>query len=210
MAKPFANAPKYTGSILDTYIFAIQVGTTQGDSGLPEMMYITGEKLKAYVREGFGSAMNFVGECSSALPATAEANDYFYASASFTVDGVVYQQYHFYEYDGQNWVDISGVLFQYAKQSDLDEAIQDIEELQETATDLQSQIDAISGAETVKGTVATTGDLPASPSTGDKYWVTSEECYYVYNGSQWVATGHSGTGLFIRSGKLYMRYKITT
>lgn len=113
MPKPFANTTAFNGTFLDTYLIAMQAGTTTGDTGLNEMRKITLGQLRAYVRQGFGNMMNFRGAYDDALPSDPQINDYFYASDDFTVSSVTYEQYHFYEYNGTAWFDISGVLSQF-------------------------------------------------------------------------------------------------
>ena len=113
MPKPFANTTGFNGTFLDTYLIAMQAGTTTGDPGLNEMRKVTLGQLRAYVRQGFGNMMNFRGAYDSAPPSDPQINDYFYALDDFTVSGVTYEQYHFYEYNGTGWFDISGVLSQF-------------------------------------------------------------------------------------------------
>lgn len=122
MPKPFANTTGFNGTFYDTYLIAMQAGTTTGDPGLNEMRKVTLGQLRAYVRQGFGNMMNFRGAYDSALPSDPQINDYFYASDDFDT----YEQYHFYEYNGSDWFDISGVLSQYCTLAQAVEIAQNI------------------------------------------------------------------------------------
>ena len=123
MPKPFANTQGFNGTFYDTYLIAMQAGTATGDPGLDQMRKISLGQLRAYVRQGFGNMMNFRGAYSSALPENPEINDYFYAAETFTADEETYTQYHFYEYNGTAWFDISGVLSQYCTLAQVQEQI---------------------------------------------------------------------------------------
>lgn len=51
---------------------------------------------------------------------------------------------------------------------------------------LDTKIDAIAQGFTYKGSVATVGNLPASPDPGDAYTVSSSGGLYVYDGTTWL------------------------
>lgn len=118
MPKPIANAKAFNGSIMNGFLFAMQAGTSTGGVGLNQMVKVTFEQLQKWILKGMGKIAEFRGEFSSALPEAAAVNDYFYASATFTSGGKTFTQGHFYMFNGTTWSDISGVLSQYAQQSD--------------------------------------------------------------------------------------------
>lgn len=202
MPKPFANAPEFTGTILDTYIFAIQVGNTQGDPGLAEMMHISGEKLKAYVRNGMGNAMNFIGSLA-ALPDSPQINDYFLASSTWVVGDQTFTEGRLYEYNGSAWFDISNVLEQYvtneqfnALDSEVDGIDARVAANESDISDLKDRVAGLQGGIKFKGD-CTQAQLEAliDQDIGDEWWVTDvgTGVYKVWNGTAWIATEGSGS-----------------
>lgn len=118
MPKPFANAKAFSGSVMNGFLFAMQAGTSPGSVGLDQMVKVSFAQLQEWILKGMGKIANYRGEFSTALPEAAAVNDYFYASATFAAGGETFTQNHFYMFDGTAWSDISGVLSQYALQSD--------------------------------------------------------------------------------------------
>ncbi len=53
---------------------------------------------------------------------------------------------------------------------------------------VSQQVGALTAGITYKGSVNSVTDLPASPSVGDEYTVTSEgNALYLWNGTQWLS-----------------------
>lgn len=208
MPKPFANSPHFTGEILSTYLFAIQAGTAQGDSGLPQMKYVTGMELGNYIRQGFGSVWRFL-EPAAELPESPQVNDILLVTETFVSGEVTYYANHLYAYSAAgSWDDISAVLGMYATVTTVQEINGRLQVAEAQITALQGQVQALSGDRTFKGSVATQGDLPSSPSNGDEYWVESDQKYFVWNGSSWVEAPSMGNlGMSVKNGMLYIRYK---
>lgn len=118
--KPFANSTQHNQSLTSSYILAIQIGNATDDNGLNQMRYITLGKLQEYMRGTALGALTFRGAYSSALPDNAAVNDYFFASATFTVDEVTYTENHMYAYNSDNeWNDITNIMAYYVRTSDI-------------------------------------------------------------------------------------------
>jgi hypothetical protein len=98
MGKPFANAPGLSGEIQDTYLLGMQSGTDLDDTGLVQMKKISAQQLREYVEKSLGSVWTFRGSYSSSVPDNAVPGDVFFASATFTSEGVTYDQGSFYAY----------------------------------------------------------------------------------------------------------------
>lgn len=176
---PYANSPHHLDEILGTYLFPIQAGTNTGADGLPQMKYVTGAELQAYARKGLGNFANFLGTLTE-LPETAAVNDYFLAGADFGD----YLVNHYYEYNGSEWFDVSGILSQYATASSVAEILvrlvlaeSDIDELQADVTVLAAGI--------VYRDSCNYSALPGSPAQGDCYWVIDRNAFYAWNGITW-------------------------
>ena len=179
---PFANAPHHTGEIIGTYIFPIQVGTSTGEDGLPQMKYVTGAELQAFARKGLGEFAHFLGTLTE-LPESAAVNDYFLAGASFGD----YVLNHYYEYNGTDWFDVSGVLSQFATAQSVADINVRLVAAEGDITDLQAKVDIAVAGITFRDSTADLTTLAAivSPSQGDCYWVISEQAFYAWNGTAW-------------------------
>ena len=119
MAIPFANAQQYNSTLTDDHIIGIQIGNSTDDAGLAQMKHIKVGLLKSFIREGFGQAWTYRGEYDDSLPDNLAVNDYFLASATFTVDEETFTANHLYAWNGTEWSDISGILSAYATKTDL-------------------------------------------------------------------------------------------
>ena len=108
MPKPFANAPHHTGEILTSYIFAIQVGTSQDAAGLPQMKYITAEQMKNFITQYFAHVFNLRDDCSSATPENPKVNDLFLCTSTFTEGSSTYTAGQLYAYSQSGtWQDVT-------------------------------------------------------------------------------------------------------
>ena len=123
MSKPFANAPQFNGTVLDSYIIGIQTGRLIDSAGLDQMKFITIGQLKNAVERTLSALFTFRGIYSSTVPDSLATNDYFYCNADFTDasqdidDGEgnythTFYQYHLYGYNGTVWADITPLLIQ--------------------------------------------------------------------------------------------------
>ena len=133
MPKPFANSAQITYSLVNgDWLLGIQTGNSTGDAGLPQMKHIKLSQLSDWVRSNFGEMWRYRGGFSASLPSDAQFNDYFLATATFTVDGVTYTENRLYAYSTSGtWGDISDVLTQYASQAqvaDIDDRLAVAEE----------------------------------------------------------------------------------
>ena len=179
---PFANTAHHSGEIVGTYLFPIQAGNSTGDAGLPQMKYITAAELQAFARKGLGEFAHFLGTLTE-LPESAAVNDYFLAGASFGD----YVLNHYYEYNGTDWFDVSGVLSQFATAQSVADINVRLVAAEGDITDLQAKVDIAAAGITFRDSTADLTTLAAivSPSQGDCYWVISEQAFYVWNGTAW-------------------------
>lgn len=209
MPKPAANSPHFTGEIQSNYIFIIQAGTSVNDAGLPQMKYVTALELGNYIRQGFGQFWRFVGPVT-ALPASPQVNDVILVTETFVDSGVTYYVNHLYGYNASgDWSDMSAVLGLYATVTTVQEINERLQTAEAQILQLQTQVETLSGDRVFKGSVDSYSDLPSSPTTGDEYWVESDQKYYVWNGSAWaVAPSMGNLGLSIKNGSFYLRYKV--
>ena len=105
---PFANAPHHLAEIVDSFLFGIQTGNTQGDAGRSEMKYVTAAELRAYMVKYFGHIFNFRSDYDSATPDNPAVNDLFLCSGTFTEGGKTYTEGQFYAYSiEQEWEDVT-------------------------------------------------------------------------------------------------------
>lgn len=133
MPKPFANSAQITYSLVNgDWLLGIQTGNSTGDAGLPQMKHIKLSQLSDWVRGTYGQIWRYRGPFSASLPSDPQFNDYFLATATFTVDEVTYTENHLYAYSTSGtWGDISDVLTQYASQAqvaDIDDRLTVAEE----------------------------------------------------------------------------------
>ena len=133
MAKPFKNAPAFQGEVSDFHLLAIQAGTAQDGAGLSQMRHITAAKLREYMLQGFGRAMNFLGTLTQ-TPLRPVVNDYFLAGSTW--DSFV--ENHLYEFNGSTWSDISGLLDRYATASAMQELESRVSAVEQAIEDLPS------------------------------------------------------------------------
>lgn len=182
MPKPFANSAQITYSLVNgDWLLGIQTGNSTGDAGLPQMKHIKLSQLSDWVRGTYGQIWRYRGPFSASLPSDAQANDYFLATATFTVDGVTYTKDHLYAYNASGtWDDISDVLSQYASQAQ-------VTDIDDRLTVAEEKIDAMGDGIVYKGEVATYADLAGivDPQTGWEYYVTADAAFYIYNGASW-------------------------
>lgn len=182
MPKPFANSAQITYSLVNgDWLLGIQTGNSTGDAGLPQMKHIKLSQLSDWVRGTYGQIWRYRGPFSASLPSDPQANDYFLATVTFTVDGVTYTKDHLYAYNASGtWDDISDILTQYASQSQ-------VTDIDDRLTVAEEKIDAMGDGIVYKGEVATYADLIAiaDPQTGWEYFVTANASFYIYNGSSW-------------------------
>ena len=182
MPKPFANSAQITYSLVNgDWLLGIQTGNSTGDAGLPQMKHIKLSQLSDWVRGTYGQIWRYRGPFSASLPSDAQANDYFLATATFTVDGVTYTKDHLYAYNASGtWDDISDILTQYASQAQ-------VTDIDDRLTVAEEKIDSMGDGIVYKGEVATYADLAGivDPQTGWEYYVTADAAFYVYNGASW-------------------------
>ena len=182
MPKPFANSAQITYSLVNgDWLLGIQTGNSTGDAGLPQMKHIKLSQLSDWVRGTYGQIWRYRGGFSASLPSDAQANDYFLATATFTVDSVTYTKDHLYAYNASGtWDDISDVLSQYASQAQ-------VTDIDDRLTVVEVKVDAMGDGIVYKGEVATYADLAGivDPQTGWEYYVTADAAFYIYNGASW-------------------------
>jgi len=202
--KPFANAPQYVGDVLDSHILGIQIGDSQGNAGLSEMKYIRAEKLKNYVRQGFGSFWRFRGEYNSALPTDLAVNDYFLASGTFSEGGMTFFEGHLYAWDGTTWSDITDVLADYVRYEDFSVLESRVTENEAKTIENRAMIVALENGMANLEVYAQSGFKYKGEDTyaniialttmvqGDMWYATDAQGYYAYNGTSWDALPNLG------------------
>lgn len=176
---PYANSPHHLDEILGIYLFPIQAGTNTGADGLPQMKYVTGAELQAFARKGLGNFANFVGTLTE-LPETAVVNDYFLAGADFGD----YLKDHYYEYNGSEWFDVSGILSQYATASSVADILVRLVLAESDIDDLQADVTVLTAGIVYRDSCYYSA-LPASPAQGDCYWVIDRNAFCAWNGTAW-------------------------
>lgn len=197
MPKPFANSPRFSGTILENYIIGIQIGQATNDDGLDQMMYVTTAALRSFLRQGMASVYNYRGEYSSAAPTDLANGDAFYALNTFTDGGYTFVQGHLYAWNGSAWGDISNIFSQYAQQAEVDalesrvtdEEVSIVENkakivaLENNLANLEEYIPSgfhYKGKDTYANIMALT-----TMAQGDMWYATDTEKYYAYNGTIW-------------------------
>ena len=201
MANPFANAPHHTGPIQDHYLLGIQAGDrSKEEGGLEEMENANARQLKSYVLSGFGDIFHYLGEIIDAAPADPEANDFFYAAASFTDASVTvyditgtashsFYKYRFYAWNGMVWNDITkAILENYPANETIASLVSRVTANEEGISLLDQQMALLTRGVAVRGSVANQASLPSSPGDGDMYWVIAENAYFAWSAtaSSWI------------------------
>lgn len=195
MPRPFANSQAINPALIEgDWLLGIQTGNNTGDSGLPQMKYIKLSQLTDWVRSTYGAMWRYRGTFSASLPSDPQTNDYFLATATFTVGSATYTQNHLYAYNGSTWDDVSDVLTQYASQAQ-------VTDIDDRLTTAETQISAISGGITPKGDILS-ANLPAASSAnyGWQYYCTDLNKYAVSNGTEWVYFSNNQIVQSITSG----------
>lgn len=201
MANPFSSAPHHVGPIEDNYLLGIQAGNrTKEEGGLEEMENASARQIKSYVLSGFGDIFQYQGEMLEAAPENPEANDFFYAAATFNDESVTvydiagtashtFRKYHFYAWNGMVWNDITkAILENYPADETIASLVSRVTVNEEGIENLNQQVAVLVRGVTLRGSVANQASLPGSPADGDMYWVIASNAYFAWSetAAEWV------------------------